>query len=292
MLATHDTRGVRAALVTVQLLFGINYLVSKHIVTVLDPGAWATLRATSALVILAALAVAGGRRLPPGRDIAALAVCALFGVTLNQIFFLEGLSRTTPAHASLICSQIPLFTLAAAILMRQEPLTVWRLVALLAGMSGVLILLEIDRFRLDAATTAGDLLVLTNAASYGLYIALSRRVMARNDPLAATAVVFFFGALGIALYGGGTLLRTDLGSLSTGMWAAMTFVVIGATVATYFLNLWSLKRTHASRVALYIFLQPVVATVLSAALLGEPVTWRLVAAAVLVFTSLALRERR
>ena len=46
---------MRAGLVTVQLLFGINYLVSKQVVDVLDPAAWATLRVVSATAILGLL---------------------------------------------------------------------------------------------------------------------------------------------------------------------------------------------------------------------------------------------
>ncbi len=282
----------RAALLTVQLLFGVNYLVSKQVLAVIDAAAWSALRAGSAFVILAALAVLGRRKLPPARDLLALAVCALFGVALNQVLFLEGLARTTPAHSALICSQIPLFALVAAVVLRVEKLTLRKAAGLVVGMAGVLVLLEVDRFRPDAATVVGDLLTLANTASYGLFVVLSGRIMMRNDPLAATAVVFGFGAAAILLYGGDDLARVDLGALSATTWLQMTYAVVGATVVPYFLNLWALKHTHASRVALYVFLQPVVATVLAVALRDDPVTWRLLVAAGLVFASLALRDRR
>ncbi len=280
----------RAALLTVQLLFGVNYLVSKQVLAVMDAAAWSALRAGSAFVILAALAILGRRKLPPARDLLALAVCALFGVALNQVLFLEGLSRTTPAHSALICSQIPLFALVAAVVLRFEKLTLRKAAGLVVGMAGVLVLLEVDRFRPGDATIVGDLLTLANTASYGLFVALSGRIMLRNDPLAATAVVFGFGAAAILFYGGDDLARVDLGALSVTTWLQMTYAVVGATVVPYFLNLWALKHTHASRVALYVFLQPVVATVLAVALRDDPVTWRLLVAAGLVFASLALRE--
>ena len=47
----------RAALLTVQLLFGVNYLVSKSVLSVIDAAAWSAMRAGAAFVILAALAV-------------------------------------------------------------------------------------------------------------------------------------------------------------------------------------------------------------------------------------------
>ena len=61
---------------------------------------------------------------------------------------------------------------------------------------------------------------------------------------------------------------------------------------TYFLNLWAVKRVQATRVALYIFLQPVIAAVLGVALRGEEITGRLVAATLLVFLALLLRDGR
>ena len=158
------------------------------------------------------------------------------------------------------------------------------------GMAGVMVLLEIDHFRPDAATVVGDLLTLANTASYGLFVVLSGRVMQRHDPLAATAVIVGFGAVLIMAYGGDDLARVDFGALSAKTWWQMTYAVVGATVVPYFLNLWSLKHTHASRVALYVFLQPVVATVLAVALRDDPVTWRLLVAGALVFASLAFRE--
>lgn len=283
---------VQAALIAVQLLFGVNYLVSKAVVDVMDPAAWATLRSASALVILAGITWVGRHTLPRGRDLWYLGGCALLGVTANQILFLEGLSRTTPAHASLICSQIPLFTLTAAVVMGRERLDGRKAAALVCGMVGVLVLLEVDRLRLDARYLVGDLLVLANAVAYGLYVALSGRVMSRNDPLGATTVVFLFGAAGIGLYGADDLLRVPLQALAAADWVRMAYVVLGATVLTYALNLFALKHTQASRVALYIFLQPVVATVLSVLVLGEAVTWRLLVAGGLVLASLLLRERR
>ena len=81
-------------------------------------------------------------------------------------------------------------------------------------------------------------------------------------------------------------------ALAAADWVRMAYVVLGATVLTYALNLFALKHTQASRVALYIFLQPVVATVLSVLVLGEAVTWRLLVAGGLVLASLLLRERR
>ncbi|MCP4571368.1 MAG: DMT family transporter [bacterium] len=287
--ATSPAR-VRTALLVVQFLFGVNYLVSKGIVTALDPAAWAVIRSTSALAILAVVALIGRRRLPPLRDVALLAVAGIFGVTLNQGLFLEGLARTTVSRSALICAQIPTFVLLFSLVARQERLTVRKTLGFLAGLGGVAVLLEADRFSLDARWLAGDLLTLANAASYALFVVIGRKVMARNDPLAATTVVFFFGALGLAAYGGPAVMDVAPGDLDGRLLAAMAFAVLGATVATYFLNMWAIKRATATRVALFIFLQPVVASLLGVVFRDEQVTPRFVVATLLVFAALALRD--
>ena len=285
-----DQRRVRAALFTIQILFGINYLASKVVVSAISPGAWAALRTLGAFAILAIIVSARRLSLPRWRDIGLLAIASLFGVILNQGFFLEGLSRTTVGRSALICSLIPTFVLLFSLVSRQERLTPRKGLGFAAGLLGVLLLLEADRFRFDGQYLAGDLMTLANAACYGFYIVFSRRIMARNDPLAATAVVFFFGAMGMYLYGGGDIWRTEASVFTPTLMGIMAYVIIGATVITYFLNLWAIKRVQASRVAIFIFLQPLIAVVLGVVFRGEEITMRFAVAAVLVFVALLLRD--
>ena len=63
------------------------------------------------------------------------------------------------------------------------------------------------------------------------------------------------------------------------------------SLAAYFLNNWALTRTDSSRVALFIYLQFVLAAPLSWILLGERPTWRLLPAALLVLGGLGLAVR-
>lgn len=281
---------IRAALITIQVLFGINYLASKLIVTEMAPGAWAVLRTGGALVILGSIVLLGRRPWPSPRDTLLLGVAAMFGIVLNQGLFLEGLARTTVSRSALICSQIPTFVLLFSVISRQERLSVRKAFSFVAGIGGVLILLEVDRFRFDGRYLAGDLMTLANAASFGLFVVMSRSIMARNDPWTATSVVFLFGSAGMALYGGGDLLATDFSFLTPGLLGAMVYVIVGATVVTYFLNLWAVKRTQATRVALYIFLQTVIAAVLGILFRNENLTLRFLLACGLVFVALLLRD--
>src|SRR5206468_282650 len=105
-----------AALVGVQVLFGLHYLAAKIIVETIPPRPWSLIRAGSAGLILLGFVVVRGIPLPGSRDrLLPLFVLSLFGVALNQWLFVEGLHRTSPGHSSLINTSIPVVVLLIAV---------------------------------------------------------------------------------------------------------------------------------------------------------------------------------
>ena len=71
-------------------------------------------------------------------------------------------------------------------------------------------------------------------------------------------------------------------------WACLAAVIVLCTVIPYLLNSWALARTHASRVAFYVFLQPLIATALAIPILGEALSFKTVVAGLLIFAGLAV----
>ena len=280
---------VVAALVTVQVLFGVHYFIAKLGLALVEPRAWAAIRiAGAAVLLLAWQALVRRRGWPPQRALASLAWYALFGIMLNQILFAEGLSRTTPSHSAILNSLIPVLTHAFAIAAGQERATLRRWLAFAVSFASVLVLLRVEQFRLDDRLVAGDLLTLANAISFAIFLVISRDAMRRLDPLAATACILGFGAMGIVAVGAPALAATSFVALPAAFWGYAAFTIVFATVATYALNAWALGRTESSVVALFIYLQPPIATALSMGLGGERPEPRFYVAAVGVFLGLAL----
>ena len=81
-------------------------------------------------------------------------------------------------------------------------------------------------------------------------------------------------------------------SVSPRSWAALAGVVVLCTVVPYVLNSWALARTGASRVAVYVFLQPLIATALAIVILHERLTARTVVAGLLILSGLAVSLTR
>jgi len=284
---------VTLALITVQLLFAIHYVAAKHLLATIPAPAWTVMRVGGAALVLLLLTARQWKSWP--RDVKSwgqLALLSVFGVILNQILFLEGLSRTVPSHSALINTSIPVVTLVVAVLLRHEKFDGRKIAAIALSLAGVLILLRIDDFDPSAGTVQGDLLTLANASSFSVFLVLSRPVARRLGARIVTPITFLLGSLAVGVYGWPAIQTMNWATVPPSIWAIAVFIVLGPTVGTYGLNVWALRRVESSAVALFVYLQFVLAAPLSAWLLEEPLSWRLIPAAILVFSGVALTARR
>lgn len=283
---------VTLALLTVQLLFAVHYVAAKHLLTHIPPPAWAALRVGGAALVMLLLTARSWKTWPrDARSWGELALLSVFGVIVNQILFVEGLSRTVPSHSALINTSIPVVTLVVAVLLRREQFDARKIVAIAVALCGVLILLRVDDFDPSAGTVQGDLLTLANASSFSVFLVLSRPVAQRLGARVVTPLTFAIGAVGIGIFGAPALRAMDWTAVPPSVWWLAILIVLGPTVGTYALNVWALRRVESSRVALFVYLQFVLAAPLSAWLLDEQLSWRLLPAAALVFLGVALTRR-
>ena len=136
----------------------------------------------------------------------------------------------------------------------------------------------------SSATLVGDLLTMANSMSYSFFLVISKRLMHRVDAMAATALMFVFGTLPIAIFGATAAASFDFASVSGAAWAWAGFIVIFPTAGAYVLISWTLARAEASLVALFVYMQPLIAATLGIVFQGETLTARTVAGALLIFT--------
>jgi len=282
--AAAERARVIAALTLIQIFFGVHYLAGKIVLGQIPPRAWAVLRVASSALLLLALTRALGRRFPRApRDLALLAVFSFFGVAVNQVCFVEGLSRTTAIHSAIINTLIPAWTLFFAVLLGREAMTGRKAISLVLAVGGVLLVIRPERASFSSSTFVGDMLTMVNSMSYSFFLVVSKRTMHRVDALAATALMFVFGTIPIALFGGLALARLDFASVSWAAWLWAAFIVAFPTAGAYVLISWTLARAEASLVALFVYMQPVIATILGIAFAHETLTPRTVFGALLIF---------
>ena len=282
---------VHAALLTVSLCFGMHYYWAKVVVGALPhlawPLVWAAIRIACATVLLGALALASGRWRLPRADLKHFAGLALCGIVMNQTCFGTGMRYTSPAQASLINVTIPVATLGFGRLFGHETLTFRKVLGILLAMGGVSILL-LPRAAGQDPHWIGNFLILANALSFALFLALSGPVMRRTDALAGTAWLFVFGASGLGLVAAPFLPEVPLREVPARTWGFGAAIVLFATLLPYFLNAWALRRAPASSVAAYIYLQPLVAFGSEALWMQGHLTWALALPAALILGGVAM----
>jgi len=217
-----------------------------------------------------------------------MGVLGLFGVVINQICFFEGLSRTTPTPAAVINTIIPVSTLFFSIALGHEALNRGRLLGIALSVSGILVMLDIEKQHWESSLFWGDLLNLINSVSFSFYLVVSKKLNRRLHPMVVTTGMFLWGTLGAGIYGLGSAYNTTWLNFSPLVYVSMAFVVLGATIGTYSLNNWALGKTESSMVALYIYIQPILAGILSRLIYHEQLTTRVVLASLLVFAGVGV----
>jgi drug/metabolite transporter (DMT)-like permease len=288
-----DNYGPFAALVAVQLFFGSLPVIAKVVLAVLPPISLVAFRVgITALVLFAVQAYRGRLWLRNRSDYIRLGVLSLFGVVFNQLLFIGGLSRTKASNTSLLAVTIPVFTLVVGAVVGSEWLRPLKIFGIVLAAAGVMILIDPRGASFSSETTIGDLMIVINSLSYGIYVATSKEVITRNGAFRSMMWVFVFASLICIPLGVNALSSTDLKSIDLNIWLLIVYIAVFATAVPYFLNAWALARVNPSTVAVFIYLQPLIGFVLAVIFLGENIDFGFIIAAVLVFAGVFLTTRK
>jgi drug/metabolite transporter (DMT)-like permease len=230
--------------------------------------------------------------LPEKSDYWKLAVLSLFGVTLNQLFFVLGLSFTTASNTALLAVTIPVFALAAGAVAGIEKIRAIKVFGILLAAGGVLLIIDPRKASFTSDTTLGDLLIIANSLCYGIYVATSKTIVSRNGAFRSTMWIFIFAAIICVPLGIYSMSSVDLNSVEPNIWLLVAYSAIGVTVAPYLLTAWAIARVNPSTVAVFIYLYPIIAFILAVIFLGERIDLKFVGATILIFTGVFLVLKR
>lgn len=282
-VAPGGDRAAIAGLLVVQVFFGGLAVAGKVAFEGIAPLAVAALRVSLAAAVLWILHLAWGHERIQRRHLPHLALFSLFGIVGNQILFMLGLERTEPVAATVLITTIPVFTLLVAVLLGIEKAGWRKTTGIGLAFVGVLVMVGAGRAAFGAANALGNLLVALNALSYAIYLVIARDLLRTYRPLTVAAWTFTFGALVIVPVGTPALLDVAWSEVSTRSWLAFGYILFLATVATYLLNNWALTRVASSTVAVYVYLQPVVAALLAYLVFATLPTGRTLIGALFIF---------
>ena len=254
----------------------------------------ATLRFLFGVIFM--LALLAGRR--QGRFIAEackkdglpIAMLGAVGVFLTFFLFHEGLESTNASTAAVIFSMNPVFTvlIASVVLRERLGLAGWLGVGL--GLVGAFTAITGFQFSalLSREDFLGSTLVLISAVTWSVYTVFGKRYSERYGSLTLSFLTMAAGSVLLALLltiQGGWGEMADYG-LRT--WAWLLYLGLFTVGLGYFLYFEGLRHVPASRGASLFYLKPVLALLFAHFALGEPISYTLLLASVMVASGILL----
>ncbi|MFL6467998.1 MAG: DMT family transporter [Pyrinomonadaceae bacterium] len=281
------------ALLTVQLLFGSLPVIAKVVLAELPAATLVGIRVLIAAIVL--LGVQTFRKrvwLQRRNDYLQLAILGFFGVVLNQLLFIGGLSLTKASNTSLLVVTIPIFTLVVGVIIGSERLHFIKVLGVVLSALGAIILIDPRKASFSSQTTIGDLMIVCNSLAFGIYVATSKEVVTRNGAFRSMMWVFIFACIFCVPAGAYSLLIGETANqFSPKITLLVVYISIFATAVPYLLNAYAITRVSPAIVAVFIYLQPLIGFILAAVFLNETLDIRFVFAAMLVFAGVFLVTR-
>ena len=249
------------------LFGGANAVGVKFALVDLDPFWAAGVRFLIAGLLLFGYALVTRRRFPHGERLLGTTLFGLFGVGLAYFFLYWGLQEAPAGTTMLMLATVPLLTLLLAVLQRVERLRWLGLSGAVIASAGIVVVAG-DQLRLDVPIASLGAL-LAGAACLAQSSVVAKR-FPPGDPVPANAIGMTLG--GLLLLAVALLTGEQVGApIAAESWWAMAYLIGPGSVAVFILALYILARWTASATSYAFLLFPLVAVVLGALMLDEPV---------------------
>jgi len=228
------------------------------------------------------------------KDIWRLALCGVCGVAGNQLCFFYGLNLTTPINGALIMLTTPILVLLLSMLVFKEKLTSMKAGGIVLGLSGAALLILNNGAAIPDAPNPmlGNIFIGINAAFYAVYLVLVKPLMSKYSPITTLKWVFFFGTIYVLPFGWDQMLEVDYEALPTSILLSIGFVLFFVTYLAYLLNGSALSVVKASVSSTYIYLQPLLASIIAVAAGKDKITLTMIFAGLLIFAGVFLVSKR
>lgn len=271
MTSTAESRlSPNAGMLLVTLFWGGNFTATKLAFTQIEPLAFTALRFVLATVVIWFIVrrVEGPAPLPPG-TLRPLIFLGVIGNTLYQVFFVEGLARTSATKSSLILAAMPVIVIVAASLLGIEKVSTRQKIAIVLATIGVVIVVFAKGGTLHGGIGTGELLLFGGVITWAAYTLMLRSWKLPISSLRLTAWTLYTGTPGLVLIGLPALRDTDWSRLSLAGWGGTLYAALLSLIAAYILWNRGVAKLGAARTVAYNTLVPLVATVIAMVALGE-----------------------
>ena len=265
VMAPHHWRGVLLILISAASFSALPIFTRLAYQARADAPTILMLRYTLAAVIMVVLTLAHKTPFPRRGLLFGLILMGAVGYVGQSLAYFTALTMASASLVALLLYLYPAIVTVLSALFFKEPLTRWKIGALLLALVGTALTVGPS----GSARVTGVLLALAAAGIYSVYILVGSRIMPKTNAIAAsTTVTTAAGAVyvGIVAVRGPLFPQTPLG------WGAVAAIVLVSTVigiVTFFAGLEQIGPTRASTLSTF---EPAVSVTLAILVLGETIS--------------------
>jgi drug/metabolite transporter (DMT)-like permease len=275
--------------------WGLSFVLIKVAVREISPVTLIVLRFLLGSLILSAMnGLRGGFAQMRRGDLPAMALLGLVGVSLQQMLQVSGQVSADAGVAAFLASTAPAFIVLFGALFLQERMGAWQVVGVLVASFGAALVSsggDLGALFSGRFDQPGNLLVLLSAVVWAAFSILNRYIVRDRPPTLMAAGMMAFGALFLLP---AFLARSgwkELSGVSASGWAAVLLLAVFCTAIAYMLYAHALALAPASRLAAIQTIEPLIAVMLAALILGETLTPALASGGAAILLGIYLVER-
>lgn len=287
-----NRRSIALSLVSIAtLIYGVTFTIAKDVMPFyVKPDAFILLRVLGATVVfwLAGLFVKSQKI--EKQDYKKIILASFFGIALNMLCFFKGLSLTSPISASVMMVTSPIMVLIFSSILLKEKIIKRKIIGVFVGLIGAILLIVYGNNgdNTDTDSTLGNFLVFINAASYGLYLVLVKKLISKYHPITFIKWFYLFGLVLVIPFSFIEFTEISWTSMPTDIYLKVGFVIFFTTCITYLFNLYGLSKLKPTTVGVFIYLQPVIATIFALSMGSDSLSFIKIGASVVIFSGVYL----
>jgi drug/metabolite transporter (DMT)-like permease len=221
-------------------------------------------------------------------DFPRIFAAAFFGVAFNMLTFFKGLSLTSPISASVIMVTTPMIVLVLSAIIIKERMQKAKVFGIILGLIGTGFLILYGKSIGETNSGFGNFLIFVNAISYGFYLIIVKKLMDKYNTFTFVKWIYTFGFLMVLPFGYSEFDAVNWSLVPNIIFWEIGFILFFSTFLNYLLNLLSMKELKPTTVAVFIYLQPVFATIVAVSLGKDELNFVKIGSAILIFIGVYL----
>ena len=247
----------------VSLIYGLTFTIAKDVMPeFVKPFGFILLRVFGAMILFWVISFFVKTEKIDQQDFPRIIAAAFFGVALNMLTFFKGLSYTSPIMGAVLMVTTPMIVLILSAIIVKERLKSRKIIGIVLGLIGTGFLILYGKSIANASNaTLGNLLVFINAISYAFYLIIVKKLMDKYNAFTFVKWIYTFGFVMVLPFGYTEFQLVEWHLIPTTVIYKIGFVVVFSTFFTYLLNLLSMRELKPTTVAVFIYLQPLFATI-------------------------------